>query len=185
MLHKYRSSFLCILPKGRTGGGLGCEPCRLFFGYETRSLEFDLEVLAVRLEVSLFCEGDGIFAPCLSCFLCEQSLEGLAIVVLCGFFLSLEVGGGAENLAGRRERDFHVLCGLEAEAEALAAAGFIELEQQREALACALCVVDDAVILKAEDVVVGCAEAVVGCKQVLKNFLSHGSIPFLYLTYLL
>ena len=136
-----------------------------------------MEVLAVRLEVSLFCEGDGIFAPCLPCFLCEQSFEGLAVVVLCGFFLSLEVGGGAENLAGRRERDFHVLCGLEAEAEALAAAGFIELEQQREALACALCVVDDAVILKAEDVVMGGTEAVVGCEQMLKNLFVNWGLP--------
>ena len=162
MLHKHRSSFLCILPKGRTGGGLGCEPCRLFFGYETRSLKFYLEVLAVRLEVSLLGEGDGVFAPCLSCFLCEQSFEGLAVVVLCGFFLSLEVGGGAEDFAGRRERDFHVLCGLEAEAEALATARFVELEEERQALARALCVVDDAVVLEAEDVVVSCAKAVVG-----------------------
>lgn len=144
-----------------------------------------MEVLAVGLEVSLFGEGDGVFAPCLSCFLCEQSFEGLAVVVLCGFLFSLEVGGGAEDFAGRRERNLHVLCGLEAEAKALATARFIELEEEREALACALCVVDDAVVLEAEDVVVGGAEAVVGCEQVLKNFLFHWGLPLSHFLYLL
>ena len=147
---------------------------------EGGGLEFDLVGDAVGGEVSAFGERNAVLCPLLSEVFGHQFLEHLAFVVLRGGAEFFEVFGGAEDFAlcVDFEDFFLCLCGLEAEAHAVATARAVEFEDIGQNRGIAEAGVNVATVGEAEDVVVGICYRVVAVNHGFeKGVVRHGGVP--------
>lgn len=124
---------------------------------ECGGLEFDLVGDAVGGEVSAFGERNAVLCPLLSEVFGHQFLEHLAFVVLRGGAEFFEVFGGAEDFALCVDLEGFLLClcGLEAEAHAVATARAVEFEDIGQNRGIAEASVNVATVDEAEDVFMG------------------------------
>ena len=147
---------------------------------ECGGLEFDLVGDAVGGEVSTFGERNAVLCPLLSEVFGHQFLEHLAFVVLRGGAEFFEVFGGAEDFAlcVDFEDFFLCLCGLEAEAHAVATARAVEFEDIGQNRGIAEAGVNVATVGEAEDVVVGICHGIVAVNHGFeKVVVRHGGVP--------